>query len=91
MIWMLPLKLVSLIHSNDIVKSFMKNRSGTYGKTRETLPLERRGKRVGVKGLTGIARRLRKQPTDTERHLWKHLRDRQIEGYRFRRPQAVGR
>jgi len=27
----------------------MKNRSGTYGKTRETLPLEGGGKRVGVK------------------------------------------
>jgi len=24
----------------DIVKSFMKNRSGIYGKTRKTLPLE---------------------------------------------------
>jgi hypothetical protein len=34
----------------DIVKSFMKNRSGTYGKTRETLPLEGGGKGVGVKG-----------------------------------------
>jgi hypothetical protein len=29
---------------NDIVKSFMKNRSGTYGKARETLPLEGGGK-----------------------------------------------
>jgi hypothetical protein len=36
----------------DTVKSFMKNRSGTYGKTRENLPLEGGGKRVGVKGLT---------------------------------------
>jgi len=33
----------------DIVKSFMKNRSGTYGKTRKTLPLEGGGKRVGVR------------------------------------------
>jgi hypothetical protein len=33
----------------DIVNSSMKNRSGTYGKTRETLPLEGGGKRVGVK------------------------------------------
>jgi len=60
----------------DIVKSSMKNRSGTYGKIREALPLERGGKRVGVKGLTGIARRLRRHSTDTERHLWRHLRDR---------------
>jgi hypothetical protein len=39
-------------------KSFMKKRSGTYGKKRETLPLEGGGKRVGVKGLTAIARGL---------------------------------
>jgi very-short-patch-repair endonuclease len=49
------------------------------------------GKRVGVKGLTGIAKRLRKHSTDTERHLWRHLRDRQIEGFKFRRQQAAGR
>jgi len=47
----------------DIVKSFMKNRSGTYGDTKKTLPLEGGGKRVGVKGLTGIAKALRKQTT----------------------------
>jgi hypothetical protein len=79
----------------------MTNRSGTYGKIGETLeetmrptptlPLEGGGKGVGVKGLTGIARRLRKQSTDTERHLWRHLRDRQIEGFKFRRQQTVGR
>jgi len=54
----------------------MKNRSRTYGKIRETLPLEGGGKGVGVKGLTDIASRLRKHSTDTERHLWRHLRDR---------------
>ena len=75
----------------DIVKSFMKNRPGTYRIGREPLPLEGGGKRVGVKGLTGIARRLRKHSTDTELHLWRHLRDRQIEGFKFRRQQAVGR
>ena len=69
----------------------MKNQSGAYGKTRETLPLEGGGKRVGVKDLTGIARRLRRHSTETERHLWRHLRDRQIEGCKFRRQQAVGR
>ena len=68
----------------------MKNRSGTYGKTRKTLPLEGGGKRVGVKGLTGVARRLRKHSTDTEGHLWRYLRDRQIEGFKFRRQQPVG-
>jgi very-short-patch-repair endonuclease len=46
---------------------------------------------VGVKGLTGVARRLRKTSTDTERQLWRHLRDRQLEGFKFRRQQPVGR
>jgi hypothetical protein len=40
----------------DIVKSFMKNGSGTYRKRRETLPLEGGGKRVGVKELRDVAR-----------------------------------
>jgi len=44
---------------------------------------------VGVKDLAGIARRLRKHSTDTERHLWRHLRDRQIDGFKFRRQQPL--
>jgi very-short-patch-repair endonuclease len=64
------------------------NRSGTSSKKSATLPLEGGGKRVGVK--TGIARRLRKQATDTERRLWGYLRDRQIEGFKFRRQQRLG-
>jgi very-short-patch-repair endonuclease len=46
---------------------------------------------VGVKILTGAVRRLRKKSTDTERHLWRYLRDRQMEGFKFRRQQPVGR
>jgi len=75
----------------DIVKSFMKNRSGTYRKGRGALPLEGGGKRVGVKGMTGVARRLRKYSTETEQHLWSHLRDTQIEGFKFRGQQPMGR
>jgi very-short-patch-repair endonuclease len=45
---------------------------------------------VRVKIFTGIARRLRKQSTDTEMHLWRYLRDRQIEGFKFRRQQPIG-
>ena len=60
-------------------------------KRRGILPLEGGGKRVGVKGLTGVARELRKYYTDTEQHLWRHLRDRQIEGFKFRRQQPIGR
>ncbi len=66
----------------------MKNGSGTDGKT---LPLEGGGKRVRVKGSTGVARRLRKNSTHTEQHLWRHLRDKQIEGFKFRRQQPIGR
>jgi very-short-patch-repair endonuclease len=69
----------------------MKNRSGTYRKGRGTLPLEGGGKRVGVKGLTGIARRLRKNSTNTEQHLWGHRRDRQLENFKFRRQHAIGK
>ncbi len=69
----------------------MKDRSGTYGKERETLPLEGGGRRVRVKGLTGVARRLRKNSTDTEQLLWRHLRDKAIEGFKFRRQQPIGR
>ena len=68
----------------------MKNPSGTYREIRETLPLEGGGKRVGVKDLTGVARRLRKHSTDTEGRLWRYLRNRQIEGFKFRRQQPVG-
>ena len=68
----------------------MKNRSGTSEKISETLPLEGGGKRVGVKRLTGVARKLRKHSTDTEQHLWRHLRDRQIGGFKFRRQQPLG-
>jgi very-short-patch-repair endonuclease len=75
----------------SIVKTCMKNRSGTYGQRNDTLPLEGGGKRVGVKGLTGIARGLRKRSTDAERELWRHIRDRQIEGIKFRRQQPAGR
>ena len=46
---------------------------------------------MGVKGLTGVARRLRKHSTDTEGQLWRYLRDRQIEGFKFRRQHLVGR
>jgi hypothetical protein len=68
----------------------MKNRFGTLRKIKKTLPLEGGGKRVGVKGLTGVARKLRRHSTDTEGHLWSFLRDRQIEGLKFRRQHPIG-
>jgi very-short-patch-repair endonuclease len=36
------------------------------------------------------ARSLRKTPTDAERLLWRHLRAKQIQGFRFRRQVAIG-
>ncbi len=36
------------------------------------------------------ARSLRRNATDAERLLWRHLRKRQLSGYRFRRQQPVG-
>ncbi len=39
--------------------------------------------------LTPNARALRKNPTDAERLLWKHLRMNQLEGLRFRRQVPI--
>ena len=37
-----------------------------------------------------IARKLRKNMTDAEQLLWRHLRDRQLGGYKFRRQHPIG-
>jgi len=37
------------------------------------------------------SRILRTQSTDAERHLWQHLRRRQLNGHRFRRQVVIGR
>jgi very-short-patch-repair endonuclease len=68
----------------------MERQPGAHGKPGKTLPLEGGGKRVGVKDLTGAARGLRKRSTDAERKLWRSLRDRQIQGFKFRRQQPLG-
>ncbi len=39
---------------------------------------------------TQRARALRKNQTDAERLLWKHLRSRQLQGYKFRRQVPIG-
>ncbi len=41
--------------------------------------------------ITGTAKNLRKNLTDTERLLWKHLRARQLEGIKFRRQEPIGK
>jgi very-short-patch-repair endonuclease len=40
--------------------------------------------------MTPRARELRKNPTDAERALWRHIRYRQLAGCRFRRQAPVG-
>jgi BirA family biotin operon repressor/biotin-[acetyl-CoA-carboxylase] ligase len=37
-----------------------------------------------------VAKVLRKKFTDTERVLWRHLRAKQMEGYKFRRQEPIG-
>ena len=40
---------------------------------------------------SNLARELRRRSTDAERKLWQLLRDRQIDGVKFRRQRSVGR
>ena len=37
------------------------------------------------------ARELRNNPTDAERHLWRHLRNSQLRGCKFRRQEVLDR
>lgn len=43
-----------------------------------------------MKKLTIVAKNLRKNSTDAERLLWKHLRRKQVEGLKFSRQQPIG-
>ena len=49
--------------------------------------------KVGVKLKNNIkfAKNLRKNVTDTEKYLWKFLRGNQLEGFKFRRQQPIGK
>ena len=51
--------------------------------------LSRVRERAGVRVTN--ARRLRAQGTDTEGQLWRQLRARQLQGYKFRRQHPIGR
>jgi very-short-patch-repair endonuclease len=37
-----------------------------------------------------LARKLRRSETDAEKLLWKHLRGRRLDGYKFRRQVSIG-
>ena len=43
-----------------------------------------------VKKLRGLAKTLRKNVTDAENYMWLFLRNRQIEGVKFRRQETIG-
>ena len=40
--------------------------------------------------LTGLTQKLRKEPTESEREFWRHIRAKQLNGLRFRRQQRIG-
>ena len=40
--------------------------------------------------LIPLARKLRRNNTDVERLLWNYLRDRQLDGFKFKRQQPLG-
>jgi very-short-patch-repair endonuclease len=46
---------------------------------------------MGVRKAVQRARELRKNPTDTERKLWHHIRDKQLDNFRFRRQRPIGK
>ena len=41
--------------------------------------------------ITAVARNLRKKSTKAENLLWQNLRNRQLEGFKFRRQQPIGK
>ena len=43
------------------------------------------------KNLTKFAKDLRKNSTNTENHLWRYLRNRHLEGFKFRCQQPIGK
>src|SRR5436309_14434138 len=48
-------------------------------------------KRTSDQSSDPIAKRLRRDQTDAERKLWLRLRERQVNGFKFRRQQPIGR
>jgi len=58
-------------------------------KTNSPLALRERDRVRGSKTLTTRARTLRKNSTDAERVLWKHLRSRQLENFKFKRQMVI--
>jgi len=53
-------------------------------------PLAGEGRDGGDRMDNNKARELRKNPTEAESNLWRHLRHRQLGGHKFRRQQPIG-
>ena len=43
-----------------------------------------------AENLTTLAKNLRKQSTDTEQLLWKYLKAKRLDGFKFKRQQPIG-
>lgn len=48
------------------------------------------GRRGGKRDLLAPAKRMRREPTDAERVLWKMLRAKQFGGFKFKRQEQIG-
>ncbi len=57
--------------------------------TKDSLSLRERGRERESKNMKSLARTLRRQATDAEHLLWKHLRGRRLAGYKFRRQVVI--
>ena len=48
------------------------------------------GRRGGQRDLLGLAKRMRKAPTEAERRLWSTLRSHRLVGWKFKRQEQIG-
>jgi very-short-patch-repair endonuclease len=64
---------------------------GGYEVTNTPSPTKRGKVGMGVREAVRRARQLRSNPTDAERKLWRRIRDKQLEGMRFRRQRPIGK
>ena len=66
-----------------------------YAKQNQAPPLQGRGRGWGLSAerlaeLHHYAAEMRRNPTEPEKRLWRHLSNRQLEGGKFRRQEVVG-
>jgi len=83
-----PLRRVPDPHVQGVGAMKAKKKPGDD--TRPPLPS---GERDGMRGnrRTGLARSLRRRSTDAEQKLWLDLRDRRLDGLKFKRQVPIGR